>query len=253
VRFAPGIVSTKGPDGPPRFTPDGKEVYWSHIGPGGGVLHSSILDGRWSYPERVSLGAGGLDVVPFLFDNGRRLFFLSTRPLPDGRRPRPGFFTFWIAAREGAKWGAPTAIESFFSGWDDLSAMTEDGTLYLSAGEKSRVISRVPAGDGGYAVATPLSPEKTGFPALVGPGEQYLVYSSAMDGGFGASDLYITFRRGDGTWGPSINMGPQINTKAFEHFASLSPDGKYLFFCSERDGDLDVYWMSARILDDLRR
>ena len=49
-------------------------------------------------------------------------------------------------------------------------------------------------------------------------------------------------------------MGPKVNSKAAERFGRVSPDGKYLFFGSNRDGQFfDIYWMDASIIDKLRK
>jgi Tol biopolymer transport system component len=34
--------------------------------------------------------------------------------------------------------------------------------------------------------------------------------------------------------------------------AEPSPDGKYLFFTSNREGQDDIYWIEARVIDRLR-
>lgn len=52
--------------------------------------------------------------------------------------------------------------------------------------------------------------------------------------GFGASDLYVSFLNDNGSWSEAINLGEKINTAANERFPSLSPDGRYLFFVSNR-------------------
>lgn len=73
------------------------------------------------------------------------------------------------------------------------------------------------------------------------------------DDGYGDSDLYISFRNEDGSWGKGINMGDTINTEIEEGYASITPDGKYLFFnrFPER-GKADIYWVDARIIETLR-
>jgi len=48
-------------------------------------------------------------------------------------------------------------------------------------------------------------------------------------------------------------MGPEINTAADEYGPRVSPDGKYLFFTREvRGKTMDIYWVSALIVDRLR-
>jgi hypothetical protein len=69
----------------------------------------------------------------------------------------------------------------------------------------------------------------------------------------GESDLYISFRKPDGSWSALKNLGPPINTEANENCAALSPDGKYFFYVAvSTHGDrpsIDTYWVDARILD----
>ena len=47
-------------------------------------------------------------------------------------------------------------------------------------------------------------------------------------------------------------MGPKINTEKSERFAGLSPDMKYLFFGSDRNGNSDIFWIDAKVIDELR-
>ena len=49
-------------------------------------------------------------------------------------------------------------------------------------------------------------------------------------------------------------MGEPINTWAQETFPTVSPDGKYVFFTrwTNDKNDMDVYWVSAKIIDRLR-
>lgn len=48
-------------------------------------------------------------------------------------------------------------------------------------------------------------------------------------------DLYISFNK-DGVWSRPRNMGPEVNSPAWESQPSLSPDNKTLYFSSTRKG-----------------
>ena len=57
-------------------------------------------------------------------------------------------------------------------------------------------------------------------------------------------DLYITKRKDDGSWTPAIKLGSNINSKYKETTGCISPDGKELYFTSNRKGGyggLDLY------------
>jgi len=76
------------------------------------------------------------------------------------------------------------------------------------------------------------------------------LYFQSERPGFGAQDLWVSQRNSeDDPWGPPVNLGPVINSAAFESRPSLSRDGHWLFFSSTRPGGfapgLDL-WASYR-------
>ena len=73
--------------------------------------------------------------------------------------------------------------------------------------------------------------------------------------GYGGSDLYISFRQKDGSWGPAINMGDKVNSDNWDAYASVTPDGKYILFnrgIDEDNENVDIYWVDAKIIETLR-
>lgn len=92
---------------------------------------------------------------------------------------------------------------------------------------------------------------------FIAPDESYIVWDSRREGGYGTSDLYVSFRDTDETWGPAINLGDKINTASAENYPSISPDGKFLFFDrrerqSNGETSVDIFWVSAQFLETLR-
>ena len=89
---------------------------------------------------------------------------------------------------------------------------------------------------------------------FISPDESYIVWDSRREGGYGGSDLYMSFRSPEGVWGPAINLGDKINTSADENYPSISPDGKYLIF--DQRGDLradgertvKIFWVDVQTL-----
>ena len=80
------------------------------------------------------------------------------------------------------------------------------------------------------------------YPAVT-PDDKYLIYSSNMSGGHGATDLYIVERRGNGRFGQPRNLGSEINTFGEERFPFVSDDYK-LYFASNGHlgfGGLDIF------------
>ncbi|NVK25742.1 MAG: PD40 domain-containing protein [Gammaproteobacteria bacterium] len=88
---------------------------------------------------------------------------------------------------------------------------------------------------------------------FIAPDESYLLWDGKREHGFGGSDIYISFRQEDGTWGKAINMGKDINTNGWDAAASVTPDGKYLFFHRLNEhGNANMYWVSAQVIETLR-
>lgn len=59
-----------------------------------------------------------------------------------------------------------------------------------------------------------------------------LYFASNREGGKGGTDLYLSRRLPNGTWGPAQNLGPEINTPFDEDFPNVSADGKVMYFSS---------------------
>ena len=70
-----------------------------------------------------------------------------------------------------------------------------------------------------------------------------MIFASDRPGGFGGLDLYIS-EKVNNDWGPSVNMGPEINTRFNEDRPFLINNGKSLFFSSqghESIGGFDIF------------
>lgn len=87
-----------------------------------------------------------------------------------------------------------------------------------------------------------------GHPALSADG-QALYFVSDMPGGYGETDIYVSYLSGD-SWGAPENLGPEINTEGREMFPFISKDGT-LYFASDALpglGGLDIF--SSQLQDD---
>ncbi|MBX3388612.1 MAG: PD40 domain-containing protein [Phycisphaeraceae bacterium] len=60
-----------------------------------------------------------------------------------------------------------------------------------------------------------------------------LYFYSDRAGGLGGYDLWVS-KQVDGQWGAATNLGASVNSEANEYGPALSPDGKTLYFASNR-------------------
>jgi outer membrane protein OmpA-like peptidoglycan-associated protein len=65
------------------------------------------------------------------------------------------------------------------------------------------------------------------------PDKRDLYFASNRPGGLGKSDIYISHRQPDGTWGEPENAGPQINTAGNESCPFIHADNRTLYFTSD--------------------
>lgn len=260
--FAPGFVSTEHGQLNAVFTNDHKEFYFTQSKPGSHftIMVTKQVNNRWTLPETALFSGKYSDVDHSISPDGKKLFFCSRRPLTKDGEPRKDH-DFWMMERTSTGWSGPRHLG------DDVNTDREDfyptvtkgGTLYFSSqreGEGTNNIYRSVLRDGKYMKAekvgdaiNAINSEHRDFDPFIASDESYIIFASERPGGYGASDLYIAFRKKDGTWAKAKNMGETINSSSTDYTPMLSPDGKYLFFTSARGGVGDIYWISAKIIE----
>jgi Tol biopolymer transport system component len=284
--FAPGVVSTGMLELNSNFFPGGKEVIFSvGAGPMRWVLvMMREVDGRWTQPEVAPFSGAHGGVDPFVSYDGNTVYFCSNRPRSGSGEPEDDYDIWFVERTEGgwsepANMGAPINSDAH----EFYPSLTRDGTFYVQSRREGGVggpdIYRAELVDGHYVEAHSL-PEPVNSPGfegdtMIAPDESYLIVSTRREQAIGpGADLYISFRAEDGSWGPLQNLGETVNSATSENCPILSPDGKYLFFTSRRmrsgrgqavsyeelkevwtepgNGQGDVYWVDARVLDQFR-
>lgn len=65
------------------------------------------------------------------------------------------------------------------------------------------------------------------------PDKRALYFSSNRPGGYGNTDLYVSYRQPNGKWSPAVNMGPNINTAGKEQAPFIHADNATLYFTSD--------------------
>lgn len=245
VLFAPGVISTPDNERSAAFTPDGDTVYFVKRSPEpyySVICVSTRVRGRWMTPRVASFSGRYNDTDPAISPDGRDFVFTSTR----GGAPH-----LWIMHRGRAgDWTAPELLPSPINSESaELTpAFGPDGSLYFSSNRPGGAGSfdlYVARRDGaGWAPPTSLGAPNTAGPEFspaISKDGMLLVFTSIGRSDeivgpgvtYNRGDLYVSHRIGD-AWGPAIHLPSPINTAAAECCASFSPDGKTLYFTSER-------------------
>jgi hypothetical protein len=263
-RVGEGVLSTAADEIGAAFTPDGKTLYFTLRSPTTSTpalsvtCVSHLAGDRWSEPEVAPFSGRFNDSGPALSPDGRHLFFASDRPAPGKATPTGPDATpdvdLWVMDRNldqtAGGWSEPRDLGAPVNtpGIELSPSVAADGTLYFAAlrarGQGSLDLYRARWTGTGYAEPEPLvaidSAAYEGQPAIA-PDQSFLVFASAgrPDGLIGGgnpyprADLYVSFRQGDG-WSAPRPLPPPVNSTASDSSPSLSPDGHWLYFTSER-------------------
>lgn len=290
VLFAPGIISTGMGDRDIAITPDGKEIFFTRVignSDYSTIFYTNEINGKWTKPEVFEFCK---DVEykytePFVSCDGKKLFFISNKPNVEGQES----YDIWVSEKDGNNnWTEPynlgepvnTDQNEFFP------SLTSDGTLYYNHFDpesKAEFIYRSKLVDGQYTTPEILSEKVNGgrarFNAYISPDESFIIVPTfGLPNSYGATDYYIVFRDEQDNWSDPINMGDKVNSaNGREWSASLSPDGKYLFYMSAKipenskdmkefsadnfydmhnspqNGFSDIYWIKTDFINDLRK
>ncbi len=263
--FALGIVCTGRYVLNAVFSPDLREFYFSTMDADKNytILQMREIEGSWTRPRIAPFSGTHSDADPFITPDGNQLLFPSDRPLSEGGPGADGY-NLWAVERSGPGWTDPRPLGSQINlkgGIEIYPSMARNQTLYFSSdregGRGSSDIYRARLVNGDYAepenLGKTINTSDREYDAFIAPDESFLIFSSyRLRSGLGKSDLYISFRRSSGRWGPARNMGKLINSRESEFSPIVSPDGNYFFFTSTRLGQGDIYWVDAAVLERYR-
>jgi hypothetical protein len=263
--FAEGIYSP-GENLNSVFSPDGNEFYFVTWDADDrlDVWWMRQVSGVWTPPDRVPFNSEYKDGDVCLSHDNQRLFWRSWRPLPGQERPEEHSYIWFVTRSENGSWGSPQPVKAggayLQAGYP---AITKEGTLYYPYHAEGNVgeadIYRSVWVNGAFGAPEHLgrtvnTPYDEGD-MCVSPNGRFLVVAEwdrpDNVGGTG-SDLYISFKRKDGTWTKLINLGPTINSPLSDNCPTLSPDGRYFFFQRYDGKRSDTWWVDAAVLQDVR-
>ncbi|MCP4724762.1 MAG: hypothetical protein GY863_06985 [bacterium] len=254
--FAPGLLSTEVNEFNAAFTPSGDAVYFTvNSAKGGDVFVIERINGIWQERKPASFSGTYNEVDPFVTHDGRKLFFSSNRPVAGGEAQKDCDFWF-VEKLPSGNWGEAKHLDnpSTQDMHDYYYVSTRSGTIYYSIMDfnDNGDLFYIDKDNTAKKLDFPINTDYNEHDPFIAPDESFLIFTSNRPGGYGSADLYICFRQSDGTWSDPVNMGANVNSNGYDYCAILSPDEKYLFFSSSRTGNGDVYWVDAKIIEELK-
>jgi outer membrane protein OmpA-like peptidoglycan-associated protein len=232
----------------PKVAPDNQVLYFVRVSENNIQniwVAPRLNDTTWGEPKPLppplnsSLGANAVIAVSC---DGKRLF-LQNKYLPNGKM-EPGVS---ISKQVNREWQFPKSItiSNFFnrSQFLNLQLASDEKTLLLSFEGKDS--------NGGLDLyvsfllndsvfSTPLNLGKTintpfqETSPFLAPDGVTLYFTSDGHKGYGKGDIFFSRRLDSSwqTWSEPQNLGETINSPEFEGYFSLSPEGRWAYFCS---------------------
>ncbi len=249
--FAPGLVSTDNWEVGGVFTPDLKEFYFlREIGEKEEDLKQVFMmieqkdNGNWE-ESQISGRVGQAFISP----DGKIMHL--------GRRYKVRTDSGWSEIK---RLGAP---------YDTIPIMrmtsSAKGTYAFDEAVEGRSILRYSRLINGKREEPKPFPKeintgKHNAHPFIAPDESYVLWDGQRDNGPRNAEIYVSFKQPNGTWGQAIKLGKEINTKASEFGARVTPDGKYLFFNrntgkvkpTDKYENTDIFWVDAKVIETLR-
>lgn len=239
--FTPGILSSEYRDWGGNFTPDMKEYYVSrrnHETGKSSIILIKSENNQWRESVIWPSGRGG-SISP----DGKTMHI--------GRQYRE---------RKGETWSELKSLGPLFEEFRimRLTASLEGTYVFDEVGTNGNGILRYSRlVDGKRQAPQPfgktINTGKWTAHPFIAPDESYVIWDSERTEGYGDSDMYISFRQTDGSWGPAINFGETINTDSEDGGGYVTPDGKYLIYCRRcTPPNFEIMWVDAKIIETLK-
>mgnify|MGYP001549472993 CR=1 FL=1 len=255
----PGIISTGLQETSVALAPDGDTLYFMRSDfaeRDDTILVSHRVDGQWGTPQVAAFSGQWHDSEPALSPDGRRLYFVSNRPLQAGGAPVTaemdghhfaGTNLWYVERQADGRWGAPLHVDGALNDGAMIynPSVAANGDLYFSAHRPDSgaayqiyVAHRTAQG---YAAPQRVDlgdVSRNRMDPAVDPRQRFLVYAGNEGDSLGSADLYIAFRQPDGRWGKPLRLPGDINSPALENAPALGPRFGELYVASNRRGEV---------------
>ena len=242
--FAPGIVSLEVfHDFKGAFSPDGQEYYFCRhalpeIQPT--LYLTKVVNDVWTEPAKLDIAEGPRTFHPCVTHDNRWLLFYWQ--FEQGQSRESGYYA---SARTDTGWSAPA-----YAGQGMCVTADDSGFLYATEIEPGNpqgfYMNKITFRNGLFTHHERLYIDshfgKQTHPCIA-PDGSFIIFDIQDE----SSKLFVCFKNKNGDWGNAIDLteyGLQLGARN----ASISPDGKCLFYGYEGD----IWWVDAKIIEELK-
>lgn len=250
--FAQGVISTGDVHSRLVISPDGKEMFWTTFEflPEGRIAKTwHIVDnnGKWTEPQIPPFLTIGMTSGCVFSPDGKKLFFNSTEDINQGWKTQ-------YVEKTGSGWSDPKSDGFLLK---TSVSFTKSGLAYYSAEMTGKPwnsgIYSARYTEAGYdniqALDGVINSPFIDYTPYISPECDYLMFSSSRPSSNEEMFLFISFKNDNGTWSTPQKMNEKMGFSDRARFPSISPDGKYIFFCGD---DGNIYWVNRDVVEWFR-
>ena len=232
AHFAIAGISSDRFESHPAFDPVTGDLYFVRSSPqfqGWRILRAPCTAAGWGAPEPAPFAGEGVEADPFFAEDGRRLWFISSRPDPPAKTS--GDLDIWTVERgRDGSWGTPVRLPAPVNspGAEWFPRPDRAGNLYFGSDR--------PGGHGATDIYVARRDDSGGWQVgnvggeVSTAGDEY-EFEPARDGRFAvlmADGLLFRIDREGGRWGRRTALLPA--STGFHVGPLLSPSGRTLLY-----------------------
>lgn len=251
--FAKGIVSTsQGRHSNIVFSPDLKEAIWRNISTRR-FVYSRYEGGVWSAPREIPFKDGYSVDAPCYSADGNRLYFMAGPMEASGM---VGKEEIWYIDRNNGGWLEPCLVDSSVNSvpMHFQFSVDSDGNIYTGGSDIYYFRNQGGRYGAPQKLPAPINSEGSEMGPYISPDGSYLIFNRVTPPPDWSSRLLISYKEPGGAWSEPQSIDELLG--GWSSIARISPDGRYLFFLSKREGsaqERSVYWVDASILDGTKQ
>ncbi len=248
--FAPGIISMPGrTEYGISISPAGDEMLFA-LGnwPYKRTMIIKYDNDHWTGPDTVSFSTTRSAEEAIYSPDGTRVYYYAYNP------PNPvGGADLCYSIKNGSAWSEPINLGPTLNTSQDEyhPCVVGDSSVYFENVNGKICYSGFQNGIYQPRILLPPMFNNSGMAwgnPYVSPDESYFIFNSSRPGGFGGTDLYISYKKANGGWTNPKNLGNIINTNTAECGSEITDDNLYMTYVSNND----IYWVGTGFIDSLR-
>lgn len=219
------------------------------------AVHTAMDSIKFQNIKRVinlgsSINTKGDEYFPFLTNDQKTLYYTTRK---SEKHDENLYTSNWLKKQK--EWDYGQSVSDFNTNENEgMSTLVRDGKrIYFTACNREEIQGPCDLWEGileedevleTSSLKGGINSDKWDSQAAINCDGSMIYFASTRPGGFGGSDIWVSYRLSNGYWSDPVNLGPVINTKGDEESPFITNDGQTLYFSSNGHlglGEEDIF------------